>query len=97
MISFLKKFFSTDSESINHQDDVKPIEYKGFRIYVQPRLENHQYRVAGFIEKDSVVSDSPLRHEFIRSDLCMDKSQAEQLTLHKCQVFIDQMGESIFS
>ena len=60
--------------------------------------EAGQYRVAGLIEKP-VVGDEEvdnLKHEFIRSDVCMSKPQAEQITLQKCKLFIDQVGDNMF-
>ena len=88
---------SKDAENGQAESAVEPVSYKGYLIYVMPRAEGGQYRVAGIIEKPA---DNPeqaaQQHQFIRSDLCMDKQQAEQITLRKCQLFIDQIGDGMF-
>lgn len=101
-MGILKRLFSVfGAGSVDKQDEslqpkIEPINYNEYLIYVAPRLENGQYRVAGRIEK--VSEDNVVRqHEFIRSDLCMDLAQAEQITLQKCKVFIDQAGDDIFT
>ncbi|WP_241910967.1 HlyU family transcriptional regulator, partial [Vibrio splendidus] len=54
-----------------------------------------QYRVAGRIEKEF---DGEIKtHRFIRSDVVSNKQDADELMLKKSQMFIDQMGDNIFS
>ncbi len=36
-------------------------------------------------------------HRFIRSDVASNKQDADELMLKKSQMFIDQMGDNIFS
>ncbi len=112
MFGFLKRFFSasmaSDTKPIGNTSTVEPIDYNGYLIFVMPLEEGGQYRVAGLIEKP-IVKDMAeldadekenevenLRHSFIRSDLCMSKQQAEQITLQKCKLFIDQVGDNMF-
>jgi hypothetical protein len=99
MFGFLKRFFSdSDVKPVDNTPSVEPAHYNGYLIFVMPNEESGQYRVAGLIEKpvegDSKVEN--LKHSFIRSDLCMNKQQAEQITLQKCKLFIDQVGDSMF-
>jgi len=109
MFGFLKRFFSeSDAKPVDNTPSVEPVHYNGFLIFVMPKEEGGQYRVAGLIEKP-IVKDTAergadeegnevenLRHSFIRSDLCMSKQQAEQITLQKCKLFIDQVGDNMF-
>jgi hypothetical protein len=105
MISLFKRLFtSKEAKPAASQPKVEPINYNGYLIYVMPRAEAGQYRVAGVIEKiptepventvDNTVGN--VQHQFIRSDLCPDKQQAEQITLQKCKLFIDQVGDDMF-
>lgn len=109
MISLLKRLFtSKGAKPAASQARVEPINYNGYLIYVMPRAEAGQYRIAGVIEKiptepvDNTSDNSGyntvdnLQHQFIRSDLCPDKQQAEQITLQKCKLFIDQVGDDMF-
>ncbi|MDF2154486.1 HlyU family transcriptional regulator [Vibrio sp. CAU 1672] len=73
---------------------VEPIEYKGFLIYQESIAEGGQYRVAGRITKE--IDGEVKNHRFIRSDLLGSEQDANELMLKKSQMFIDQMGESIF-
>ncbi|MGR5094430.1 HlyU family transcriptional regulator [Vibrio maritimus] len=74
--------------------EVEPVEYKGFLIYQEAIAENGQYRIAGRITKE--VDGELKEHKFIRSDVLGSESDANELMLNKAQMFIDQMGESIF-
>lgn len=100
MFGFLKRLFS-DSETlpVDNTPTVEAVHYNEYLIFVMPKEEAGQYRVAGFIEKPVVGDEQAenLKHEFIRSDLCMSKQQAEQITLQKCKLFIDQVGDNMFS
>ena len=71
-------------------------EYKGFTITPQPLSDNGQYRIAGLIEKVSADQEDVKSHYFIRSDVIANADQAADLTLIKCKICIDQMGDSIF-
>ncbi len=73
---------------------VEPVEYKGFLIYQEALAEGGQYRIAGRITKQ--FGDETKEHRFIRSDVVGSESDANELMLKKAQMFIDQMGDSIF-
>ena len=109
MISLFKRLFtSKNTRPEAAQAKVEPINYNGYLIYVMPRAEAGQYRVAGIIENiptepvvntvDNTIDNTVdnVQHQFIRSDLCPDKQQAEQITLQKCKLFIDQVGDDMF-
>lgn len=95
MFERIKRFFAAAPTDPAQQPQVEPVEYKGYLIYVAPRAEAGQFRIAGRI--DRMGNDNECRqHQFVRSDLCMDRAQAEQLTLQKAKMFIDQVGEQMF-
>ncbi|MCA2017450.1 transcriptional regulator [Vibrio tritonius] len=75
--------------------EVTPIEYKGYLIYQEALSEGGQYRIAGRITKQ--LGDEVKTHRFIRSDVLPSQADANELMLRKSQMFIDQMGDSIFS
>jgi hypothetical protein len=75
--------------------DVEPVEYKGFLIYQEAQPESGQYRLAGRITKE--IEGEVKTHRFIRSDVFTSKDDANEFMLKKAQMFIDQMGDSIFN
>ncbi|NIY81880.1 HlyU family transcriptional regulator [Vibrio hepatarius] len=76
------------------QLEAEPIEYKGFLIYQEAIGEGGQFRIAGRITKE--IDGEVKTHKFIRSDLLPTQSDANEFMLKKAQMFIDQMGDSIF-
>ncbi|GEA59415.1 HlyU family transcriptional regulator [Vibrio comitans] len=89
---FSRLFGSSESPK---QAVVEPVEYKGYLIYAESIAEGGQYRIAGRITTGE--GDSLKTHRFIRSDLLGSEGDANELMLKKAQMFIDQMGESIFN
>ncbi|KJY83861.1 transcriptional regulator [Vibrio galatheae] len=77
------------------QTTVEPIEYKGFLIFQEALSEGGQYRIAGRITKQ--VGEEVKTHRFIRSDVLPSESDANEFMLKKAQMFIDQMGDNIFT
>ncbi|SJL83853.1 HlyU family transcriptional regulator [Vibrio palustris] len=75
--------------------EITPVEYKGFYIYQEALEEGRQFRVAGRITKS--VNEQLQTHTFIRSDVLPTEQEANELMLKKSQLFIDQMGDNIFS
>lgn len=75
--------------------DVEPVEYKGYFIYQEAQSEGGQYRIAGRITKE--IDGELKTHKFIRSDVLPTQSDADEFMLKKAQMFIDQMGDNIFS
>jgi len=70
------------------------LEYKGFTITPQPMKDNGQFRVAAMIEKRE--GDTLKQHQFIRSDCQVSCDETAKLTLLKCKMFIDQVGDKMF-
>ncbi|WP_066705690.1 HlyU family transcriptional regulator [Celeribacter ethanolicus] len=76
--------------------DVKPELYGDeFRIFPEPIKETNGYRVAARIEKD--IDGVTKTHIMIRADTMGGEDDARIASLHKAQIFIDQMGEAIFN
>jgi len=93
-VGFFSKLFGS-KEKTEQAVAVEPVEYKGFNIYQEALAESGQYRVAGRIEKE--IDGEMKSHRFIRSDVVSNKDDANELMLKKSQMFIDQMGDNIFS
>lgn len=96
-MGFLSRLFGGSGKETQVKDEyqnVEPVEYKGFLIYASAIKENGQYRVAGKIEQH--IGDAVRSHRFIRSDVLMSESDANEIMVSKAKLFIDQMGEKIF-
>jgi hypothetical protein len=93
-VGFLSRLFGTKNDQENTVS-VQPIDYKGFSIFPESLADNGQYRIAGriTIEDEGVVKE----HRFIRSDVLMSRSDADELMVTKAKMLIDQMGKKIFS
>lgn len=100
-MSFLKNFakiFSTSTSTSTETASAYPSEqYKGFTITAQPLPDKGQFRFAALIEKETEEGQDNNQHHFIRSDTAATADLAAEHTVRKCKVFIDQMGDSIFS
>ncbi|MCK6263606.1 HlyU family transcriptional regulator [Vibrio sp. ZSDE26] len=94
-MGLFSRLFGFGNKSSKTEVEVEPIEYKGFLIYQEPIAEGGQYRIAGRITKE--VNTELKSHRFIRSDVLSNKDDANELMLKKSQMFIDQMGDNIFS
>lgn len=70
------------------------VEYKGYSIYPEALKEGGQYRIAGRICKE--IDGEIKTHTFIRSDVLTSEDQANEIMLKKAQLYIDQMGKTIF-
>lgn len=93
-MGFLSRLFGSSKKQAV-ETAAEPIEYKGFLIYQAAIEESGQYRVAGRIEKE--IGGELHSHRFIRSDVLSNRNDADELMLKKSQMFIDQMGDKIFS
>mmetsp|Transcript_3759 Transcript_3759/g.6984 ORF Transcript_3759/g.6984 Transcript_3759/m.6984 type:complete len:90 (+) Transcript_3759:2175-2444(+) len=71
-----------------------PVDHHDYRIYVEPQSEQGGYRVAARIEKD--IGGVTKTHQMIRADKCQSIEEAEETSLLKAKMLIDQQGESIF-
>ncbi|MDR9826584.1 HlyU family transcriptional regulator [Vibrio sp. FNV 38] len=93
-MGFFSRLFGGKSAS-EEPISIEAIEYKGFNIYQEPVKEGGQFRIAGRITK--VFGDDIKEHRFIRSDVVASKDDANELMLNKAKMFIDQMGDNIFT
>ncbi|MGF1751034.1 MULTISPECIES: HlyU family transcriptional regulator [Vibrio] len=91
-MGFFSKLFGGKRQE--EAKEVEPVEYKGFLVYQEALSEGGQYRVAGKITKQ--IADELKTHRFIRSDVLGNEADANELMLKKAQMFIDQMGDSMF-
>jgi hypothetical protein len=71
------------------------IEYKGFRIAATPKSEGGQHRVGGRIEKGE--AESLKSHSFVRADLIPSLNEANDISLMKARLMVDQLGDRLFS
>ncbi|SHO54511.1 HlyU family transcriptional regulator [Vibrio quintilis] len=91
-MGFLSRLFGKKTEDVAVA--VESVEYKGFSIYPEAIAENGQYRIAGriLLEKEGDTRE----HRFIRSDVLINRGDADELMVAKAKMLIDQMGEKIF-
>ncbi len=94
-MGLFSRLFGSSQSNTKEEPELDPIEYKGFHIYQKAMPENGQFRIAGRITKD--IDGETKTHRFIRSDVLPSEDDANELMLKKAQMFIDQMGNSIFS
>lgn len=71
------------------------IEYKDYNIFMALEKGEGGYRVGARIEK--LVDGAIKSHYMIRADRCSNVEEAEQVSLNKAKVLIDQMGDKIFA
>ena len=91
-MGLFSRLFGTKQEK--QQAQVEPVEYKGFSIYQESIPEGGQFRIAGRITKH--IDGELKEHKFIRSDVLASQVDADDFMLKKAQMFIDQMGDTIF-
>ena len=70
------------------------IEYKGFRVAAAPIPENGQFRLAGEIEKGE--GEALRKHQFVRADLFPAQKDADEFSIAKAKMMIDQLGDKLF-
>jgi hypothetical protein len=70
------------------------IEYNGFRIAATPIPENGQYRLAGEIQKGE--ADNLRKHQFVRADMLPTVDEANDFSIAKAKMMIDQLGDKVF-
>ncbi len=93
-MGLFSRLFSGSKETV--VKEATPIEYKGYLIFQEPKYEGGQYRIAGRITKN-FDSGEIKTHTFIRSDVLATEQEANEFMLKKAEMFIDQMGDTIFS
>ncbi|WP_019615417.1 HlyU family transcriptional regulator [Psychromonas ossibalaenae] len=98
-MGFLKKVTAlfNSSESGAGAATFPSEEYKGFIITPQPKSESGTFYLAALIEKPAAEGQIPKQYYLIRSDTYGSAEQAAEFSLSKCRVFIDQVGDDMFS
>eukprot|EP00163_Fabomonas_tropica_P007736 TRINITY_DN17411_c0_g1_i1.p1 TRINITY_DN17411_c0_g1~~TRINITY_DN17411_c0_g1_i1.p1 ORF type:complete len:100 (-),score=8.68 TRINITY_DN17411_c0_g1_i1:182-481(-) len=94
-MSLFSKLFGGPSKPSAPQSTAKPELYgNDYRIFPEPMKAESGYRIAARIEKD--FGGETRAHMMIRADTMSDIDDARRESLRKAQIFIDQMGDSIF-
>ncbi|WP_028863794.1 HlyU family transcriptional regulator [Psychromonas aquimarina] len=98
-MGFLKKITGlfNSSESETGAAAFPSEEYKGFIITPQPKNESGRFYLAALIEKPAAQGQVPKQHYLIRSDTYASAEQAAEFSLSKSRVFIDQVGDDMFT
>jgi hypothetical protein len=73
---------------------VEPELYKGFLIFPEPVRDGGGFRIAARIEKE-IEGDIKV-HNLMRVDTLMSVESANQASIDKAKVFIDQVGDGVF-
>ena len=89
---FSKLFGGASDDDIMPSSD--PVDHNGFLIYPEPSKGEGGFRIGARIEKtiDGVLKS----HTMIRVDTLQSQEEATDASVHKAQLFIDQMAEKIF-
>ena len=93
MLGFLKKMLGGDNSEKPVVSD-PPTEYSGFSIAPCPKQEAGGWSTEAMITKE--VERELKTHLFIRADKTGSQEGAVELTLNKCRMTIDQVGDRIF-
>ena len=72
----------------------EPVLHKGCRIFPEPEKAPGGYRVAARIEKD--IAGNLKTHHLIRADIFSSLEDAQDTSLSKAKLAIDQLGDSLF-
>ena len=74
--------------------EAKPVEHNGFMIFATPVKEAGGYRIGARIEAEFMGEKKV--HQMVRADTYQTAETAEEASVIKAKMFIDQMGEKIF-
>lgn len=88
-MSLLSRLFGGSSAK-----EVEPETYNDYRIFVEPMNEGGSYRIGARIEKD--IDGETKTHMMIRADSYNALETANEASLSKAQMLIDQQGDRIF-
>ncbi|MBZ9557109.1 MULTISPECIES: HlyU family transcriptional regulator [Modicisalibacter] len=78
-----------------NDEEMPATDYRGYLITPDPQDAGGQYRVSGWIRKP-VEGGETLEHRFERSDVLASRDACVELTVHKAERFIDDLGDEIF-
>jgi hypothetical protein len=96
MASFFSKLFgggSGNKDTSPKRGD--PVPYEGLLIQAAPIPTDGQWRLAGFIIKET--EDGNLERNFIRADLFTSREEAEQFAIRKGQQVVTEQGTRLFA
>lgn len=91
-MSFFAKLFG---KSPSAQPAPEAVEYEGYNIFLALESGEGGYRVGAVIEKD--FDGETKSHHMIRADRINSQEEAEQVSINKAKMLIDQMGDRIFA
>lgn len=96
MASFLSKLFgggsSKGSGGAKRSD---PVSYNDLTIEAAPEEAGDQWRLAGFIIKQT--DDGPLERKVLRADTFPTRDEAIEYTIRKAKQVIDEQGARLFA
>ncbi|AKH19144.1 HlyU family transcriptional regulator [Sedimenticola thiotaurini] len=90
LIEYLKSLFVAAGAEEPEPELETTLEYKGFEIRAEPKAEDGQFRVQGWISRAGQI------HHFIRADLLPSHETCIAETLRKARVLVDQQGDDLF-
>ena len=70
------------------------VEHAGFRITPTPLREGATWRIGARIEKE--VGGETRTHELIRADRANSREEADDASVAKAKLAIDQLGDGLF-
>ena len=88
-MSLLSRLFGGSSAK-----EPEPETYNDYRIFVEPMNEGGSYRIGARIEKD--IAGETKTHMMIRADSYNAIDTANEASLTKAKMLIDQQGDRIF-
>ncbi|MFT6426380.1 MAG: hypothetical protein ACJAXG_000433 [Celeribacter sp.] len=91
-MSLLSKLFGGKSKA--KPKDIDPEFYKEFLIFPDPVRADGGFRIAARIEKE--IAGEVKVHNLMRVDTLPSEEEANQASINKAKVFIDQMGDRVF-
>ena len=74
--------------------DIEPELYKEFLIFPEPVRAEGGFRIAARIEKE--IEGEVKVHNLMRVGTWPSEEEANQASINKSKVFIDQMGNGVF-
>lgn len=93
-MSLLSKFFGGKAKDTTKTKDIVPELYKGFFIFPCAAKASSGFRIAARIEKE--IAGEVKIHNLLRVDTLQSEDEANQASINKSKVFIDQMGDGVF-
>ncbi|MCP5080213.1 MAG: transcriptional activator HlyU [Alphaproteobacteria bacterium] len=96
MASFLSKLFGGSSgKGTSGPKRSDPVSYNDLVIQAAPEEAGDQWRLAGFIIKQS--DDGPLERKFLRADTFPSHDEAIEYSVRKAKQIIDEQGARLFA